>query len=73
MQFFSDMRSPTALSLRIPSQGYCRQRTTDELIEEIDALAPSAYMNKDKAMLGTAGMAVAGDVVPAASTATLDE
>ena len=57
----------------MPSQGYCRQRTTDELIEEIDALAPSAYLNKDKAMLGTAGMAVAGDVVPAASAATLDE
>jgi hypothetical protein len=54
-------------------QGYCRQRTTDELTAEIDALAPSAYKNKDKAMLGTAGMAVAADVVPAASAATLDK
>ena len=56
-----------------PLQGYCRQRTTDELTAEIDALAPSAYKNKDKAMLGTAGMAVAADVVPAASAATLDK
>ena len=43
-------------------KGYCRQRTTGELIDEIDALAPSAYRHKDKSMLGTAGMATAEDV-----------
>ena len=54
-------------------QGYCRQRTTDELIAETDALPPSAYMNKDKSMLGTAGMAVAADIVRAPSAATLEK
>ena len=42
-------------------------------IEEIDALAPSAYMNKDKSMLGTAGMAVAPDLVPATATADAEK
>ena len=37
-------------------KGYCRQRTAEELVAEIEGLAPSAYLNTDKSMLGTAGM-----------------
>ena len=67
---FSEERHETSINA---IKGYCRQRTTDELIEEIDALAPSAYMNKDKSMLGTAGMAVAPDLVPATATADAEK
>jgi ureidoacrylate peracid hydrolase len=37
-------------------KGYCRQRTAEELVAEIEGLAPSAYLNTDKSMLGTAAM-----------------
>eukprot|EP01043_Picozoa_sp_COSAG02_P006992 COSAG02_NODE_205_length_29157_cov_13.424771_17_plen_99_part_00 len=40
-------------------KGYCRQRTTEALVAEIDGLEPSAFLNQDKSMMGTAGMATA--------------